>query len=699
MKTPLKMTLVIMSMLLVLNVFSVAFIQVGSSAVSIPDYEPLDMGPQIREASYPIGPNVEPEECINDPVPYYNVGDIAWWLAADFYSGYYFWSGYQLKAIGTVAEVWVQVNLSWPTGDPRAYPTILPAQISYLLNEFENHMYPILTGYFGQPDLHDGAYQHLYSASRGVGPGYWYEPTGRNVILVSNIRDENYYDYTYPYYIAGFYSSSYEYYFDRNVISIDSWRWERRLGPAGTEWIPGVYVDRPFLYETVVAHEYQHLIHDDYNPDDPSFMNEGCSMFAEILTYQSIPWSDINSYLYTPDNSLTEWGDQGDINILADYGAAALWAIYLKDHFGPPFLRDFLRAGIPGIAGLNAALAPFGQTFESVYHDWRIANLIHTDTPGAGRYNYVTIDLGSPEAIPARTYELKKPLYSWRKGTAFGNTITILGYDTGVSLLGSYGSDYIKFTGLREDLAPVLNFDGDDTAGVGWTTVDKDGDGDKEWYSTKATDLADISIIATVNLAGMTTATLTFDTWVNTEPLWDFGFVQVSTDGLVWTSLPATHTTYNHDPSAHPDIVANLPGYTGDSGGWLIGESADLTPYVGGTVMLRFRYMTDWATLYPGWWVDNIAINGVTIDNADTIIAFAAFPPAPEVDWMVTLIGVEVTRTQAIRYTKVEDVTLDDLTEKGIADLTLYIEHKGYVLLIISPNQGPADYMFSVTKE
>jgi hypothetical protein len=45
--------------------------------------------------------------------------------------------------------------------------------------------------------------------------------SGRQVVLVSNIRDDNYYDPTYPNYIAGFYSPTFEAYFDRNIMSID----------------------------------------------------------------------------------------------------------------------------------------------------------------------------------------------------------------------------------------------------------------------------------------------------------------------------------------------------------------------------------------------------------------------------------------------------------------------------------------------
>ncbi|TFH27289.1 MAG: peptidase M6, partial [Promethearchaeota archaeon] len=71
------------------------------------------------------------------------------------------------------------------------------------------------------------------------------------------------------------------------------------------------------------------MIHDDWNTDDALFMNEGCSMYAEVLCGYELDWGAIDSYFATPDNSLTEWGDQGDINILADYGVAMLWTIYL----------------------------------------------------------------------------------------------------------------------------------------------------------------------------------------------------------------------------------------------------------------------------------------------------------------------------------------------------------------------------------
>jgi hypothetical protein len=61
--------------------------------------------------------------------------------------------------------------------------------------------------------------------------------------------------------------------------------------------------------------------------------------------------------------------------------------------------------------------------------------------------------------------------------------------------------------------------------------------------------------------------TLTFSTRWQTEVGWDFAVVQVSTDGgETYTSLANADTTSEADPGAEPRIVAQLPGFTGDSG-------------------------------------------------------------------------------------------------------------------------------------
>ncbi len=136
--------------------------------------------------------------------------------------------------------------------------------------------------------------------------------------------------------------------------------------------------------------------------------------------------------------------------------------------------------------------------------------------------------------------------------------------------------------------------------------------GAMEWFGGKA-DQIDTTLRRTVDLTGKTSATLSFWTWYDIEKNWDFGFVQVSTDGgATWTSLPIAGTTSVIDPDGMPTIAANLPGFTGSSGGW-VQKTFDLSAYAGRTIQLQFRYMTDWGTTMAGFYVDDI---GVTADGA-----------------------------------------------------------------------------------
>jgi hypothetical protein len=93
----------------------------------------------------------------------------------------------------------------------------------------------------------------------------------------------------------------------------------------------------------------------------------------------------------------------------------------------------------------------------------------------------------------------------------------------------------------------------------------------------------------------------------------------VSTDnGATFKSLANADTTTEHDPSAIPQVVDNLPGLNGDSAGWR-SESFDLTPYAGQTVLLAFRYVTDSGVDLPGWWIDDVAVGGTPLSDGSTL--------------------------------------------------------------------------------
>jgi hypothetical protein len=132
--------------------------------------------------------------------------------------------------------------------------------------------------------------------------------------------------------------------------------------------------------------------------------------------------------------------------------------------------------------------------------------------------------------------------------------------------------------------------------------------------------------------------TLSFWTSFNTEPHWDFLFVEAHTVGQDnWTTLPSPgetlqdtgdscpegwhdlhphlehYQTLNPDGSCSPVGSTDEPGQwhaaSGSSGGWQQWE-VDLTPYAGQEIELSIAYASDWAVQGLGVFIDDVNLLG-----------------------------------------------------------------------------------------
>ncbi|GAA1402606.1 M14 family metallopeptidase [Catellatospora coxensis] len=153
-----------------------------------------------------------------------------------------------------------------------------------------------------------------------------------------------------------------------------------------------------------------------------------------------------------------------------------------------------------------------------------------------------------------------------------------------------------------------------------------------DWYLYS--DRADVSykrLTRTVDLTGKTSGELRFWSSYDTEPNWDFMFVEAHPVGSdEWTTLPDTtgHTTQVTGDSCasgwsdlHP-FVAHYQGAdcspTGTSGAWhaLTGPSGgwtelafDLTAYAGKQVEISISYASDWGTQGLGVFLDDVTVS------------------------------------------------------------------------------------------
>ncbi len=220
------------------------------------------------------------------------VGDTRFWLGLDDYNGEIYVKQYTLRGVGNNAEVWVASDeddvssgLEFPIGDCRnsdgLRTVITDAQVEYLIDEFDNNMYPRESALYSVPPPLDGMDAPL-AEILGLPSDYYAGAGDRIVVLVDNFRDDNFYDTnnanTYSY-IAGFYWSLYDYYFNRLTMNIDGWDWLHRTGdnpPNDPSTDPCTHApSRPDLYEGVFAHEYQHLLENYRDSDEVSWVNEG----------------------------------------------------------------------------------------------------------------------------------------------------------------------------------------------------------------------------------------------------------------------------------------------------------------------------------------------------------------------------------------------------------------------------------------
>jgi hypothetical protein len=609
----------------------------------------IDIGPVIREKDPPLDQSDvvrAPQVAAAEPITY-TVGMTRTFVVLNSVLGVYQRTTYDVKLISDTVEVWVQSDLRYrnPDGsinfvhpDASDPSHITPARIATLAAAAER-IIPLDVEYFGDYASRDGSNATL-PPQLGLPNGYYAGPGKRVIILVSNVRDPNFYDpINNPSYTAGFFSPTVNAFAGRNIITIDSKRFDRNVGPP------------TFQNEATIAHEFQHLINGDQDQDEDTWANEGRSEFAEFLNgYRPTPerhrtqWSDF------PENSLTVWRDQdGDpdqnFEVLADYQQAYWFFLYLAGRLrdagigtaNDQYLKEV--AGLTkdpanGVESIDAMLTRVGAPFRfvDIWNDFRIDMLFGGTSDETEWGSYIS-QYPSPSGVPIAPLDVGR----MRRNLDFE------GYDTPGA--PPIGSDYIEIGWSPEiSTATMLNFNGETEIPTGWQVIPADDTGiapgagvsGNVLYSGHANSNDNFLIFPLSVPSG--NATLSFDTLYNIEETWDFGFTQVTTDtagATGFVSLPISGTTSISDTNALPIIQANVPGFSGVSGSaespaW-VHVTYDLSAYAGQDILLAFRYSTDSAAAgtippppEPGWYLDNVRVGNLALYTDQAAVPAAA---------------------------------------------------------------------------
>jgi hypothetical protein len=605
-------------------------------------------------------------------------GTVRTWLSLDDSAGFYR-KNYTLRGVSGHVELWVaspvprpfngfdSVGTDFQAGDCRngARTTITDAQVNYLMDQFDDNILPKESAEFSVAPDRDGTNQTPLTPLNGI-PSDSSGAGEKTVVLVDNVRDDNFRDLNNTQnnsYIAGFFSSGLNELFDRNVMTIDAFDWLHRTGANPPhEPVPGNTCtsapSRPFLYEGVFAHEYQHLLQYYQDPEEVNWVNEGLSDFAIDVTGYDFPERTVSqigfdSHLQCfmgnlvfqtdanpnprgggPENSLTLWGDQGDGEILCDYGAAFSFMEYLASQYGSAFMSQLHRNPDEGFLGLQNVLG-LRASAQEVVHRWAAAMAIDGVLDSGGKLRGVR--------------ESRYQIGALHAGVNWDNADS---YSTAGA--PPNGSDYIRLrNGVGNYVSAKqihsISFQGADTLEplpVEWTVTTAAPDhGTDAALAAPDADNKDAAIVHSVAVpAG--TPSLTFDTKYDTEPGFDSFFIQVSTDGgATYHSLANADTTCDLDPGANSTLKNNCPGLNGDSGGWKT-ETFDLTPFAGQTVLLAFRYVTDANTRGAGVWVDNISVGGTVVSDGSSLAGWQTFTQIKPISvngYTVQLVGYETT--------------------------------------------------------
>ncbi len=387
-------------------------------------------------------------------------------------------------------------------------------------------------------------------------------------------------------------------------------------------------------YESVLAHEFQHMIHFANDRNEDTWVNEGLSELAMRLNNYSVGGSD-RAFVRDPDVQLNAWRDDPNDSV-PHYGASYLFNAYFLERFGEKMVREFVREPANGIIGYNLVLQRnnAGVTFDDVFQDWLIANVLN-DPAVDKRYAYKDLAVKARIQNAATNFPFSKNLAVHQYA---GQYIDIKPARTGDYTLKLQGATSVHIANTEPHSGRYV------------------------WYSNRGDD-SDMTLTRPVDLTSVKSATLSAWLWYDIEKDFDYAYVEVSTDnGTTWDTLKGAHTT---DTNPNGNSYGNA--FTGRDSQW-VQEKFDLTRYAGQKVLVRFEYITDDAFNATGLLVDDISIpelnysddveGGVGDWTADGFVRVNNFLPQT---YSVRLIKYGATTT-------VERITLD---AKNAATVTL----------------------------
>ncbi len=325
--------------------------------------------------------------------------------------------------------------------------------------------------------------------------------------------------------------------------------------------------------QSVLGHEFQHMIRSNIDDNEDTWMDEGFSMFTEWYLAYPNALGAVGSFLASPRTQLNTWSENGPR--APHYGAAMLFFEYFFERYGLEMLQTLSNDPTSGMTAVENTIG--AEETRALLADWTLANVFMLPETGYGYY-----------AVPEGTFTGITPLTTITQYPATTNGVGI-----------QYAADTYELSNVGDAQTLDISLTMAQTTPLIDTTAPSG-----EWlmYSNKA-DNSDTTLTRAFDLSGVTSATLNYRVWVYLEEFWDYGYLTVSNDdGATWQTLSTEHTT-----PENPHETAYGAGYTGQSFVWW-NESVSLDAYAGQQILVRFEVLTDDSISQPGMAIDDVAI-------------------------------------------------------------------------------------------
>ncbi|HET9905406.1 MAG TPA: hypothetical protein VFQ23_02160 [Anaerolineales bacterium] len=423
----------------------------------------------------------------------------------------------------------------------------LDSDVKRLGDTFENEMYPTNREFFGSersPGIdNDPRIYILYAGGTGASNGgYFSSPDEYNPLVLE-------------------YSNGHEM-FVFNADNID----------LATE-----------TAYSVLAHEFQHMIHFNTDANEDTWMNEGFSMVAELLNGYSVNYDYV--YVGEPDLGLTDWS--ASASNIPHYGQSFLYLTYFLDRFGEEATKSVIKHSENGLVSIDETLKELNTTdavsgaaitADDVFMDWAATMWLMDPSVGDGRYDYHNY----PDAP---TITVSESVPNCPQSTS--------------GSVNQYGLDYFSIS-CEGDY--TLSFSGSTVAGL----IPADAHSGKYAFWSNKGDSSNMTLTRDFDFTGVSAPiTLSYSVWYDLETDYDYVFVEASTNGETWEILTTPSCT-TEDPSGNSYGC----GYNGQTNSWVT-EEVDLSQFAGQNVQIRFDYVTDAAVNGEGFLVDDVQVDAI----------------------------------------------------------------------------------------